>query len=314
MIDIPELSNCTICPQACGTDRYREAGFCGAGRQLKINLAQLHHGEEPVLSGTRGSGTIFFSHCNLRCVFCQNHEISHLGWGTHYTEEECADLMLRLQDQGAHNINLVSPTQYTPQLVSALTMARTRGLGVPVVWNSNAYECVDTLQRLKGLVDIYLPDYKYASADKALKYSSAPDYPVIALKAIHEMWKQVGELVVDEDDIALKGVIVRHLVLPNRIAGSAEVVRVLHREFGPSLALSLMAQYYTAGNAGSFPELSRGLKPLEYKEILDLLPEFGFEWVFAQDLDSSPEWTPEFHEGGDKHEEKIKNFFGRNNP
>lgn len=307
----PELKHCTICPQACGIDRYQGVGFCGTDHRLKINLAQLHHGEEPVLSGTRGSGTIFLSHCNLRCVFCQNHELSHLGWGTNHSSDQCAELMLRLQDEGAHNINLVSPTQYTLQLIDAILLAKRTGLQIPIVWNSNAYEEVSTLKRLRGLVDIYLPDFKYGCAASGETYSQAKNYPELALKAIGEMWDQVGELALDAEDIALKGLIIRHLVLPNDLARSTQALRLLKQEIGAGIALSLMAQYYPAGYANRHPELNRGITTQEYQEVLDLALEFDFEWMFSQELSCSDAWTPEFREAGNPLREHSQDFHGR---
>ena len=178
----PELTNCQICPRSCHIDRYQEKGFCNATSDLKVNLYQLHYGEEPVLSGTKGSGTIFFSHCNLQCVFCQNYTISNLGWGKDISNEECIQFMLELQDKGAHNINLVTPTHYSIQLIDVLKAAKQQGLTIPIVWNSNAYEKVETLKALEGLVDIYLPDIKYSDAKNSAMYSQAKDYPAIAGK------------------------------------------------------------------------------------------------------------------------------------
>ncbi len=294
----PELEKCGVCPQNCGVDRYRETGFCGADHRLKINLAHLHHGEEPVLSGSGGSGTIFFSHCNLRCVFCQNHRISHQGWGTYYTEDECAGLMLDLQAAGAHNVNLVSPTHFTPQLAQTIRIAKKRGLKIPVVWNSNAYEQVSSLQSLAGLVDIYLPDFKYADPGCGEKYSQAPRYPELALMAIREMYRQAGGLQVDAGGIAEKGGLIRHLVLPNRISGTIEALGILRENFGPAVDISLMAQYYPAAEASRFAELDRGITSGEYQETLDQAEKLGLENVFIQELEQSPGWTPEFDSQG----------------
>lgn len=291
----PELGACRVCPQLCGTDRSRSVGFCGAGASLRINLAQLHHGEEPVISGTRGSGTVFFSHCNLRCKFCQNHSISHLGWGSDHSEEECAKLMLELAAAGAHNINLVSPTQFTPQLITAIKLARAEGLDIPIVWNSNAYERVETLRQLAGLVDIYLPDYKYGQAIYGWKYSSARDYPSIALAAIKEMRRQVGDLCLDDAGIAQTGLLVRHLVLPNGISGSRAALYALRDELGPELTLSLMAQYYPTAGVAGYPELGRGISQREYQDALDSSQELGFSQVFIQEQGCSPDWTPRFN-------------------
>lgn len=309
----PELENCTVCPQACGIDRYEGPGSCDADHRLQINLAHLHHGEEPVLSGTRGSGTVFFSHCNLHCRFCQNYQISQLGWGDYITEEKCAELLIDLQSHGAHNVNLVSPTHYTPQLINVLKMARNRGLKIPVVWNSNGYENLSTLQKLSGLVDIYLPDFKYAHAAYGLKYSSARDYPSIALAALREMHSQVGNLQLDSEGIAVSGLLVRHLVLPHRLSGTKEILYLLREDFGPDVALSLMAQYYPAGRAREYPELSRGLEQREYEEVLETAGSLGFTQIFTQELSSQPDWTPDFREAGDPVDRDNLHFRGKEN-
>lgn len=307
------LERCEVCPQNCRVNRYRETGFCGADHRLKINLAHLHHGEEPVLSGSRGSGTIFFSHCNLRCVYCQNHRISHQGWGTYYSEEECAGMMLELQAAGGHNVNLVSPTHYTPQLAETIRIAKGRGLRIPVVWNSNAYENVSSLRSLKGLVDIYLPDFKYADAVCGSKYSQAGGYPDIALKALREMHAQVGELEVSPGGIARRGVLIRHLVLPNRISGTTGILRTLRDAFGTEVSVSLMAQYYPAGEAAEFPELDRGLLPREYQAALDQVEKLGLNNVFTQELNISPEWTPDFAAQGQGLNQEDPHFRGKEN-
>jgi len=310
-LQYPQLINCQVCPQNCGVNRYETTGFCKAGFNLKINLAQLHHGEEPVFSGSNGSGTIFFSYCNLRCVFCQNYSISHLGWGTYYNEEDCAQIMLKLQEAGAHNINLVSPTQYTPQLVKTITIARENGLSIPVLWNSNGYENVFTLQSLSGLVDIYLPDFKYAHSFYSKKYSSAKDYPEIAIRALEEMFRQVGYLQLDSEGIAKKGILVRHLVLPNHLSGTKKVLYILYEHFGTELALSLMAQYYPTGKANEFPELNRSLKKEEYEEAVETAEALGFKTLYLQKIYSSPEWTPDFQPHNEVFNERNLHFQGK---
>lgn len=310
-LQYPQLINCQVCPQNCGVNRYETTGYCKAGFNLKINLAQLHHGEEPVFSGSNGSGTIFFSYCNLRCVFCQNYSISHLGWGTYYNEEDCAQIMLKLQEAGAHNINLVSPTQYTPQLVKTITIARENGLSIPVLWNSNGYENVSTLQSLAGLVDIYLPDFKYAHSFYSKKYSSAKDYPEIAIRALEEMFRQVGHLQLDSEGIAKKGILVRHLVLPNHLSGTKKVLYILYEHFGTELALSLMAQYYPTGKANEFPELNRSLKKEEYEEAVETAEALGFKNLYLQKIYSSPEWTPDFQPHNEVFNERNLHFQGK---
>lgn len=290
----PELTACRICPRNCGVDRYTSLGFCKAGAKLKVNLAQLHFGEEPVISGTRGSGTIFLSHCNLNCVFCQNYEISSLGWGEYCTEEELAQMMLKLQAQGAHNINFVSPTHYQIQIVQAIKLAKGQGLVIPIVWNSNGYEHQESIRALEGLVDIYMPDYKYAFAAFSKKYSSARDYPEVAAKAISEMQRQVGHLSPDQDGIAQRGLIIRILVLPNNLAGISRILDTIVEVVGTEVQLSLMAQYYPTNKAAEYPELNRGITALEYEQAVEAVQARGFRNVWIQELSCSSDWTPDF--------------------
>jgi putative pyruvate formate lyase activating enzyme len=262
---------------------------------VAINLYQLHFGEEPPISGTRGSGTIFFSHCNLKCVFCQNYTISCQGFGSSLGEESVIRIMLELQEQGAHNINLVTPTHYTPQLRAIIASARAQGLKIPLLWNSSAYEKVETLKSLNSLVDIYLPDLKYSHGVYAKKYSHAVDYPAVALDAIKEMYSQVGPLSVDADGIAQKGVLVRLLVLPQGLSGTENNLRRLADEIGPDVPVSLMGQYYPAGEAGKYPELGRGVSDDEYQKVLDTASDLGFSSVYVQELSSNDFWTPKFY-------------------
>lgn len=296
MTHFPELEQCRVCPQECGVNRYRKVGYCNSSAEVSVNLYQLHHGEEPVISGSRGSGTIFFSHCNLRCVYCQNYSISQLGWGNETSADNLVSIMLELQNKGAHNVNLVSPSHYTPQIRNALIVAKQAGLGIPVLWNSNAYEKQEVLASLDDLVDIWLPDFKYAHPFYAEKYSGGRDYPKIALTAIEEMVKQAGFLHTNDDGLAEKGVLVRHLVLPHLLSGSCDVLRMLFDVFGPDLPLSLMAQYYPAGNAENYPELTRGISPDEYNKVLDCAMGLGFRRVFIQELSSDNTWTPHFRD------------------
>ncbi|MDD5316722.1 MAG: radical SAM protein [Candidatus Cloacimonetes bacterium] len=288
------LRDCRICPRECGINRFSETGFCQAPAELKINLAQLHFGEEPPISGTRGSATVFFSHCNLRCVFCQNYLISREGHGHTISEADLVDLFFALQEQGAHNLNLVTPTHYSPQVQSALELAKSSGLKIPVLWNSSAYEKVETLRRLEGLVDIYLPDYKYAHKIYAGKYSHAADYPIVAFAALKEMYRQVGNLQVNDKALAERGILIRLLVLPHSLAGTKKSLNAIYDEFGTNMALSLMAQYYPAADAYRYPELCRGINPDEYQEVVELALELGFKRVYVQQLSSDDLWTPKF--------------------
>lgn len=293
-----ELRDCQICPRHCGIDRYTQRGFCGAGAELKLNLVQLHRGEEPPLSGSQGSGTIFFSHCNLKCVFCQNYSISCEGFGRSVSEAELLQMMLDLQDQGAHNINLVTPTHYSIQLISAIKTAKAANLHIPIIWNSSAYENVETLAQLETLVDIYLPDYKYYHGIYAQKYSQAKDYPSVAFKALQEMYRQVGPLQLDSSGLAHKGMLLRLLVLPNALAGTCFSLRKIADTLGSELPISLMAQYYPASLASSYPELNRGITKLEYQKVLDSARELGFSCIYAQELSCNDEWTPRFSRDG----------------
>jgi putative pyruvate formate lyase activating enzyme len=300
----PQLANCNICPRYCGIDRYSTTGFCGAGSRLKINLAALHHGEEPPISGSRGSGTIFFSWCNLHCVFCQNHRISNDGWGNELSETELSDIMLRLADEGAHNINLVTPTHFSPLIATAIQTAKYRGLCIPIVWNSSAYECEATLESMNGLIDIYLPDYKYAHGIYAKKYSAAPDYPEVAMKAIETMYAQCGDIKLDSNGIAKRGTIVRLLVLPNGLSGTKAALIKLAERLGTDVSISLMAQYYPTANAEQYLELSRGISEQEYMQAVDTALELGFANLYTQELSCSDMWTPTFQSEG-KPVEKI---------
>jgi len=290
----PAMQLCDICPRHCRVDRYKQTGFCGAPAELVVNMHTLHHGEEPSLSGTRGSGTIFFSWCNLRCVFCQNYDLSVLGWGHEISYSELSQMMLDLQQSGAHNINLVTPTHYTPQIVEAIKQAKENGLTIPLVWNSSSYEKVSTLQMLEGLIDIYLPDYKYAHGVYAHKYSSATDYPATALAAVKEMNRQVGTLQSDAEGIAVKGLIIRLLVLPEGLSGTRKTLRTIAEELGTQHTLSIMGQYYPAGDASKYPELQRGITELEYNAVVDAATELGFSHLYTQELSCSDTWTPNF--------------------
>jgi len=290
------LGSCRICPHDCGKNRNHETGFCQAKAALKVNLAQLHFGEEPMLSGTRGSGTIFFSNCNLRCVYCQNYTISQIGHGDEVSSEELVRMMLDLQGKGAHNINFVTPSHYSLQLVPVIKEAREQGLKIPIVWNSNAYDKVETLALLDGLVDIYLPDLKYAHSVYALKYSSAKDYPAVSRAALKEMHDQAGKLQVDEAGIAVKGLIIRLLVLPNGLSGTKDTLHWIAEELGRETHICLMAQYYPAHQASKYPELARGITEREYDAVCECALALDLPNVLYQELSCSADWTPDFKE------------------
>ncbi len=288
------MTKCSICPRRCRADRKMGRGYCGASDRISVNIHQLHYGEEPVISGTSGSGTVFFAHCNMRCVFCQNHTLSFGGHGQEMDAEKVATLMLGLQERGAHNVNFVTPTQYTPQLRTAIMSAKKAGLVIPVVWNSNAYEDPETLRTLEGLVDIYLPDFKYASPAMALRYSDTPDYPVWAKEAIVEMFRQVGHLQIGDGGTAKKGILIRLLVLPGDVNGIEEVLSWIHDKLGKRTYLSLMGQYYPVHRACEFPEIDRQITREEYDFVLSLANEHGFENGFIQEVGSTAEHTPKF--------------------
>lgn len=275
--------HCTLCPRACGVDRTRgERGFCGADDRLKVARAALHFWEEPCLSGKRGSGTVFFSHCNLRCCYCQNREISSGGFGKEISTERLAEIFLSLQAQGAHNINLVTPTQYYPHIIQALQLAKKRGLLLPIVCNSGGYERVETLKELDGLIDIYLPDFKYYDERYALRYSAAPHYMEIAAAALEEMLRQTGSPQFDGEGMMQKGVIVRHLALPGLSDDSKRVVKFLNRTFGSRIILSLMSQY-TPPKDIAFPELSSPLARDDYDDLVEYAQLIGVENAYVQE-------------------------------
>jgi len=276
------LSNCSVCPRRCGVNRMKgEVGFCRSGFLPKVASYNLHFGEEPPISGSRGSGTIFFSNCNMRCVYCQNYPISQFGVGNEVEIAELADMMLSLQSRGAHNINLVTPTHFVPQILEAVGIAKKSGLSIPIVYNTSGYESVETLHLLDGVVDIYLVDMRYSDNENALRYSSCPDYVEVNRQAVLEMHRQVGDLLLDKDGVAKKGVIVRLLVLPNGISGTEDNLRFLLENVGNAVYISLMSQYFPAYRSREFPLLSRRISAEEYTRVVELLEALGFEngWV-----------------------------------
>jgi putative pyruvate formate lyase activating enzyme len=276
------LKRCTVCPRKCRVNRLKgELGFCKAGEKTEVYSAHLHFGEEPPISGQNGSGTIFLAHCNLRCVYCQNYQLSQIEDGKSFEIDELADLMLSLERQQAHNINLVTPTHYAPQIAVAVLNARNKGLKIPVVYNTSGYEALSTLRFFKGLVDIYLVDMRYGDNKDASKYSVAPDYVEVNQAAVKEMQRQVGDLKTDSRGVGKKGVIIRHLVLPHNISGTEHVLKFIARELGQNTYISFMSQYYPAYNAFKYNELSRRINRREYDEALALLDKYGLHkgWV-----------------------------------
>lgn len=273
---VKRLSHCVICAQACNVNRLEgELGFCRTGRLAMVSSVGRHFGEEDVLVGMRGSGTIFFANCNLACVFCQNYDISACGFGREVSSNRLAEMMLSLQAKGCHNINLVSPSHVVPQVLEALVIAAEEGLGLPIVYNTGGYDAVPTLKLLDGIVDIYMPDFKFADADVAERLSSAPGYPTVARAAIREMHRQVGDLAVDEDGVARRGLILRHLVMPGRLSDTREIMRFAAREVSSDTYVNVMGQYRPAHLASRYPELRRPLGTSEHRKAVEIAREEG---------------------------------------
>jgi putative pyruvate formate lyase activating enzyme len=305
------LAHCDICPRRCGADRpVGEIGSCNAGKLVAVASICAHHGEEPALSGTRGSGTIFFGNCNLRCVFCQNHQISQdpiRQRANQVSPSRLANRMLYIQnDLHCHNINLVSPSHYVPQIMRAIYEAAPKGLRLPIVYNTNAYDEVETLQALEGVVDIYLPDLKYASNSVAMNLSDAPHYVPTARAAIKEMYRQVGELALDENNVAVKGLVIRHLILPNELAGSEETMKWIAAELSPSVTVSIMAQYYPRHKALEMPLIARSITASEYRRVVNILDVLGMENGWLQDSSSREFYLPDFNAEGHPFESGLE--------
>jgi putative pyruvate formate lyase activating enzyme len=292
-----QLNRCECCPRRCGVNRrVGQTGFCKVGGDILLSHAGLHFGEEPPISGTRGSGTIFFAGCNLRCVFCQNWQISQEFQNSKVrtlTTGELADEMLRLQSEGAHNINFVSPSHMIYQMADAIQAARQKGLTVPVVYNSNGYDSVAALRQIRGLVDSYLPDIKYMDNALGRKFSAADDYADVISGVLREMLDQVGLLELDDDGVAKRGLLVRHLVLPGQLENSKACLKFL-AELSPDTSVSIMSQYSPQYKACGIPELNRSLTAEEYDEITDYALELGLENAFIQTLESQETYLPDF--------------------
>lgn len=270
------LHNCNLCAWECGIDRTAgQAGICKTGEFARVSSFGPHMGEEDPLRGRRGSGTIFFTHCNLRCQFCQNHDISQTDSGIDTQPQALAEMMLDLQSRGCHNINFVSPSHVAPQIMAAVLIAATAGLRIPLVYNTGGYDSLETLRLLDGVFDIYMPDMKYSNKRIARHYSKIPNYPEINQAAVKEMHKQVGDLQIDDNGIAQRGLLVRHLVLPNSLAGTAEIVRFLSEEISPNTYLNIMDQYRPAYNARNYPKLNRPLKAGEFQGAVQMALEAG---------------------------------------
>lgn len=270
------LKECTVCPRQCGTDRTAgERGYCGMTAEVVVSSVSPHFGEEPPLVGSNGSGTIFLCGCNLRCAFCQNYDISHRENGREVDTEGLVHAMLRLQQAGCHNINFVTPTHYTPQLMEAVHAAREAGLRVPIVYNCGGYESLDMLRLLEGFVEIYMPDFKFASVDTAERYCHAPDYAEVAKAALKEMQRQVGDLEIDEEGIATRGLLIRHLVMPGGLEDSKRVIDFVADEVSPGAYINVMEQYRPCGEAYRHPEINRPLQPEEFRRAFDYAASRG---------------------------------------
>ena len=270
------LSSCSLCPRGCGVDRLSgELGICKTGENASVSSYHPHYGEEAPLVGHNGSGTIFFTYCNLLCIFCQNYDISHEGHGEEVSGEQIAGMMLFLQNTGCHNINFVTPTHVVPQILSALEIAIENGLGVPLVYNTGGYDRVETLKLLEGVIDIYMPDFKFWDPDVAELTCKARDYPEVARRAIIEMHRQVGDLVIDKSGIARRGLLIRHLVLPHGLAGTRQIMRFIAQKVSSNSYVNIMPQYRPCGRANEVKELSRMLLPKEYKAALREAKEEG---------------------------------------
>ena len=292
------LKKCKLCPRECGADRTRTRGLCGANDQIEAARASLHLWEEPPISGTNGSGTVFFSHCSLGCVFCQNRQISRRdGVGKALSTEDLAQTFLSLKKQGAHNINLVTGAHYVPQIIQALSLARRSGLQIPIVYNSSGYERVETLRMLEGYIDLYLPDYKYYSSYYAARYSHAEDYREIAVAAITEMVRQTGIPQYDDSGLLTRGTIIRHLMLPGLGSDTAQVLRDIASRFGDTVLVSLMRQY-TPFDMQDWPELNRTITEEEYADACEQFRSLGLGGFFQQSDSISESFIPAFDGSG----------------
>lgn len=279
------ISCCRCCPRFCNVDREKdERGVCGAGKELVIASSGAHFGEEPPISGWKGSGTIFFTFCPMGCVYCQNYPFSQLGQGRQKTIDEFVSIMIKLQAEGCHNINLVTPTHFVPQIFWGINKARKAGLTIPLVYNTSSYDSLEALSLMEGIIDIYLADIRYTDQEKSLRYSGTKNYPQASSKAIKEMYRQAGPLQVGRDAVALGGLLIRHLVLPNAISGTKEAFAFIAKELSPKVPVSLMSQYFPAYNADKYPELNRHITREEYKDALELLDVFDLTQGWRQGL------------------------------
>jgi len=288
------FQDCVLCPRQCHVDRTAgQTGYCSLPAKIVLNSALAHHGEEPPLSGTQGAGTLFFSSCNLGCIYCQNYQISHQVRGREMDSQALAQVMLDLQKRGCHNVEPVTPTPQTPLIMEALLLAREQGLTIPFVYNCGGYEYPQIIKMLDPMVNVYLPDFKYGLAEDGVAFSDAADYPRYALDSLKEMVRQVGDDLLVENGVAARGIIIRHLVLPGRLENSRAVLRLLKKEISTNVPISLMSQYTPVARVHSHPDLGRRITRSEYNTILDYALELGFENLFVQDV-SDNVLTPDF--------------------
>lgn len=289
------LQSCSMCPRHCKINRFTSKGFCKASNKIKLSKVSLHMWEEPCISGKNGSGTIFFSNCNLNCVFCQNYKISQEGYGKEISIERLSDIFLEQQARGANNINLVTPTQYAIQIIEAIKISKEKGLTLPILYNSNGYESVETIKLLKDYIDVYLPDLKYFNDKYALKYSNAENYFSIASAAINEMFKNAGPVEFDENGLIKKGIIIRHLLLPHLLFDSKKIVDYIYKTYKDDVYISLMNQYTPMYYANRYKELSHPLKPQMYDALINYCVELGIKNAFIQESGTnSKEFVPDF--------------------
>ncbi len=288
------LKECNLCPRKCGVNRYHEKGFCGATNKVRVAYYSLHPWEEPVLSGSKGSGTVFFSHCNLRCMYCQNQKISIHGYGKDITNKRLKEIFLELQEKGAHNINLVTPTHYVPQIASVLKTIKGGELKIPVVYNTSSYENIGTLMAMRGLVDIYLADLKYFDDELAKKYSLCDHYFEVATMAIDEMYRQVGKIEMGKNHLLKKGLIVRVLILPGHTSDAKKIIDYLYKTYKDDIYISIMNQYTPVVEC-PFANLNRKLTEEEYEEVINFALTIGVDNAFIQEGDTASEsFIPEF--------------------
>lgn len=290
-----EYKNCKLCPRECGIDRSKTIGACKATDKVKVALASIHSYEEPCISGIEGSGTVFFSNCNLRCVYCQNFEISRDGFGKEITVERLADIFIEQQSRGVNNINLVTPTMYVDSIIEAIKIAKSKGLIIPIVYNSSGYEKAETIKKLEGYIDVYLPDFKYATNRLAKKYSGVNNYVESVIPAIHEMIRQAGKPIFNDKGIMTKGVIIRHMILPNNVLNTKMVLKKIKEEFKDNTLISVMAQYFPSGDAVKYPEINRKITAEELEEVENYLEELEMDNGYIQELgEHEEEYVPNF--------------------